>query len=408
MSGPFGHRTSAWLVGVGAASLLAAGLLTAFGEELGGITSPFADGFSRSAIGHRGFLETLRALGVPVASSRHRSADKVGQTGLLLVLEPPPARGEALGEMLAAVRRAVLVLPKRTGVPSRLRPTWLESSRLLPPEAARQVLSAAGVEGQVVRPADPAPAWRTAPGLPAPALDSPQLVVAEGLEPLVSAGGGVLVAERRTDELDLLLIADPDLLSNHGLGRGENAALVVAALARLLPEGAPVVVDETLHGFEEVPSVWRELLRLPLALAVAQALLVGMAALWSGSARFGRPRPEAPPLAAGKRILLDNTADLLRHGGHLAHALRAYWRNALDSVASALHAPSGLEPARLAAWLARISRARGAADPVDLEAGLAGLTRTGPAERQALDLALRIHRWREEMIDGSRSHPRHR
>ena len=402
MSSPFRSRTSAWLVGVGAASLLAAVLLTAFGEELGGITSPFADGFSRSAIGHRGLRETLRELGVPVVASRHRSAEKAGQDGLLLLIEPGAGRADALRDMLAGVRRAVLVLPKRTGMPNRLRPGWLESCHLLPPAAAEEVLSAAGLRGRVVRPAGQVTSWRSKRPLPDPALDSPQLVVAEGLEPLLSAPEGVLAGERRTEELDLVVIADPDLLANHGLGRGENAALVVALLAPLLPAAGPVVMDETLHGFEEVPSVWRELLRPPLVLTTAQALLVGLAALWSGSARFGRPRPEPPPLAAGKRMLLDNTADLLRHGGHLSHALRAYWRHAFDSVASSLHAPPGLDPARLA-WLARLSRARGAADPVDL--AVAGLPQSGPAERQALDLALRIHRWREEMIDGSRSHP---
>src|SRR5215467_4977894 len=50
--------------------------------------------FSRSAIGHAGFAETLRALGFTVVKSQYNSRAKLGDGGLLVIAEPGTGLGE--------------------------------------------------------------------------------------------------------------------------------------------------------------------------------------------------------------------------------------------------------------------------------------------------------------------------
>src|SRR6185436_16030104 len=111
---------------------------------------------------------------------------------------------------------------------------------------------------------------------------------------------------------------------NHGLARGDNAAIALAAIEAERPVGGVVVVDETLHGHVAAPSLWRELFDFPLSLATLSVLLALAFLLWAAMGRFGKPRPDTRPLGAGKRYLIDNTAELTRHGGHAAHALERY------------------------------------------------------------------------------------
>ena len=79
-----------------------------------------------------------------------------------------------------------------------------------------------------------------------------------------------------------------------------------------------MVFDETIHGFNRTPGLLAEALRFPMVLAVLQGLLLLGLVLWAGMGRFGKPLPAAPGLAAGKEVLIGNTAKLLADGGHAA------------------------------------------------------------------------------------------
>ena len=149
----------------------------------------------------------------------------------------------------------------------------------------------------------------------------------------------------------MTLLADPDLLNNHGLVRAQNGALSVALIDRLR-RGAPVVLDATLHGYT-VPELWSALLRAPLVYPMLQLAL--LAALWAlaGSGRFGAPRrdfdlatrppvssgaiPERSfsdgPLGSGRQVLVENTVELLHRGGHSAHMLLRYWHTTVRDLA---------------------------------------------------------------------------
>jgi hypothetical protein len=410
----FTRRSAAWLAVAAGFSLAAAGVLGVFGDELSEPPSFGADGWSRSALGHRAFLDLLGRLGRPVLVSRHHTAAKAGDGALVALLEPElgeegGARDATLDEIDESAARLFVVLPKRTGAPDPLRPRWVGSTGLVSIPSVDRILRVLDLNAEVVRPERPIGSW-SGP-LPAPSVDRPQLLRSEQLEPLVECAEGILAGELVVELEDrrwhAVVLADPDLIATHGLGRGENAALALALLDRLGAGEGPVVVDETLHGHDQQPSIVRELLRFPLVLATLQALVAGLLLAWAALVQFGRPHAPPQALAPGKAFLVDNTAELLRAGGHVAHAAAAYLRAAREEVLARLR-PPGASGGPPEAWLARIEAARGR------EGALRGLERRVQAivngrrgaEGEAVRTAQEIHRWREELTDGAAGDPR--
>lgn len=410
--GAFGRRGAAILAGVAAGSLAAAGVLGAFGDVLFDPPSAAPDSFSRSAVGHHAAVDLLRKLGFDVAVSRHRTELRGGEEAVIALLEPrvgeeEDARGEKLVEIDRGTLRLLLVLPKRFAIPDGARPRFAGSTGLLPAADAQRLLDAVEIAGKVVRPERPIGAWRGE--LPAPELDAPQLVASESMTPLLETEEGILVGELADEESGwhTIVLADPDVLATHGLRRGANAELLVRLLERLGADGRTVVVDETLHGFEEQPSLVQALLRFPLVLATLSALLAAVLLAWAAAVRFGRPRPPEPVLSTGKLFLVEATAGLLRHGGHAPEAAGAYLRAAKEEVARRLRPPGAAEHEE--GWLERVAAARGTAGALagleEKVRRLAGRRRGG--EEEAVRAAQAIHQWREEMTDGARADLRH-
>jgi len=399
---PFRRAALVGLVALSAASLLGGLLLAILAPEDKGprsLVRPTARG--RGALGHRAFVELLRRLDVRAVVG---GASRPEPGTALVVAEPSlshergPAEGARLRQLLQAAPRALLVLPKWTGKPDPARRGYLASAELLPAAAPAEVLAAAGIEGEVARAAESiaGSAWSgELHGVPD--LRSAQLVVSKDLQPVLASNGRLLVGERSTPGGKLLVLTDPDLLSNHGLRRGDDASLAVALIERLR-QGGPVRFDESFHGGAHDEGPWRALLRFPLALAVLQALLAGGLLLWGGMRRFGAPLPADPPLAAGKAALIDSMAELLRFGGHSAHALDRYLRSSLQEVAAALHAPGELRGGALDAWLDRVA-ARVRVPGIETLRREVGRASSSPAA--LVETARRIHLWRTRMLHGS-------
>lgn len=405
---PFGRGRLALLAGAVAVSLVATFALAVFGELLSEPPSAGADAFSRSALGHRAFLDLARKEGFRVLVSRHRTADRAREGALTALLEPA-AGGEdggraraILAEIRSSASRLLVVLPKREGSPDPLRPAWLGSVRDAPIAEAHRVLEALSIEGEVVRPAQSILGFSGK--LPAPDVEEVQLVRSNKLRPLLELSEGMLVGEVVSKGKRVIVVSDPDILENHGLGRGHNAELAMAALDRF--GGEPVLVlDETLHGHEIEPSITRELLRFPLVLATLQALATLGLLAWAALVRFGRPLAPPPLLRPGKAFLIEHTAELLRAGGHAGEAARAYLRAAREEVLSRLPPPGGAESG--AAWLLRLEAARGRAGSYRrLEERVARIQdgRRG-AFAEAVRAAQEICRWREELTHGTASDP---
>ncbi len=407
--GAFTRRGAGILAAVAAASLAAAGFLGAFGDALYDPPSFSADSFSRSAVGHHAAVALLRGMGWQVVVSRHRPEDRAGEGAILALLEPRvgPEEDEGAARLERvddAARWLLVVLPKRMAFPDPARPRFAGSAELLPLADAQRVLDVLELGAKVVRPEKTISGWRGE--LPSPAIDAPQLVVSGELRPLLATDDGMLVGEVAAQETArrswrTIVVADPDVLATHGLGRGANAALLVRVLERLGAGERTIVVDETLHGLEEQPSLARALVRFPLVLATVSAVLAAALLAWAAAVRFGRPRPPDPLLAPGKLFLVESTAALLRHGGRAPDAAAAYLRAAKDEVVQRLRPPG--EGGAGEAWLARAEAARGAEGALarlEERVRRLALRRIG-GEEEAVRLARDIHAWREELTDGA-------
>ena len=415
IEGGFSRRTLGWVIGIAVASFLAALLLSAFGEELGSWSTPDANTFSYSAIGHRALADLLTSLGLGVVSRQARGTSGTGPRIPLVLAEPDLEGGHpaTIDRMVAAPAEArrtgaplVLVLPKWRGEPGAGSPGWVGRVSLRSEEEVERVLR------ELREPVLDGLRVHRSGDLDAPLecgdfemdVDYAQLLgPASALAPVVACGDGLLVGHARTPGgPEIFVIADPDVLNNQGLGRGDHAALVGQLfLQRLGARG--VVFDETIHGFIRSRGLLAEAFRLPLLPAVLQAFVLLGIVLWAGMGRFGKPLPAPGGLAAGKDVLIDNTASLLGSGGHAADSLARYHRQTVRTLAASLFLPADLPEPEVRRRLEEISRRRGLRiDLGSLERRIGGLGAGPGSAARALEIAGRLYRWRREMTDGQR------
>jgi hypothetical protein len=341
----------------------------------------------------------------------NRSVNReAGPSSLLVAVGPPP---EAIMEGripgLGAAGAVLWVLPKWRGPPAAANPGWVEFVKPIARAEVERTLRHVVRGGTVVRSAGPVVVKGRGFDL-VPTLDAPQLVRSDWLDPIVATEDGLLVGKVRRGRQPIWILSDRDILSNHGLDRGDNAALVLWLIEALRPTGGTVVIDETAHGFARQPSLWRSAFAFPFVIATVQALATVAVLAWAATGRFGAPIAAAPPLAPGKAGLIDNTAALLRSGGHGPEILMRYLRVTLRDVARRLHLPRHLDEAALVVLVDRIGRARGAA------ASYGVLRREAEATARAGGLhglrlaqtARNLYRWKHEMIHGPRGHRRDR
>ena len=399
MTGPLSRTALAAVIGVVAVSLAVAAALTVFGDELGGKRSAGVDGYSVSAIGHQGLVRLLEKLDVPVVVSRSDSAARAGN-GLLIVAEPAvtdPASRDRLTLLVGAASRTLVVLPKWYGSVERGK-TWIEDASELPADDVTAVLDALKLDKPAqVRRAPAAVAWELPPAAVRPVIREPQLIASEALDPIVADRiGNVLVGQTDREAGELTVLADPDVLNNFGLRSADNARFVIELIDRLRA-GGPVVIDETMHGYAQSPSLVRTLFQFPLVLATLQVLVCAALAVWAAMVRFGPRRDAPPPIAPGKDFLIRNTAALLHYGGHHGHALRRYLALSTAAVRHALHAPA-LAPDAMTAWLERVRLVRGGRISLAL---LEQEIAVADSPARVVELADQVFRWRMEMTHGT-------
>ena len=404
----FSRKAVIALVVVGVLSFATAVGFAVFGKGVGAKPSARADAYSRSAIGHRGFVELLRQYDVPVVVSQHDSGNRAGDSGLLIVAEPLIAAGDTSAEaelraMLSQAGTSLVILPKWFGTPDSERPDWVGEVYLLEGAEVLPTLQAVGVAPQTVL--TRCSSWSASGFDLQPSLAAPYqlLVRSDDLIPVIACEDGSLLGQITSGTRTRYLLSDPDLLSNHGLDEGDNASLALAIVDQLRAGGA-VVFDEIMHGYRNEPGVWNTLFEFPLVIATIQVLFSAALLLWAATGRFGAPLRGRPVLEPGKDFLIRNTADLLRFGGHSSHTLRRYLKTTVRAVARDLHAPPHLTGAALASWLDRLGEIRGLAVTLHgLEAEVEAAA-AQKSHRRALLAANRIFRWRQEMTHGSSHH----
>lgn len=409
--GAFSARVTGLLIGIGLLSFAAAALVGIYADPQTEGTSG-GNAYSYSAIGHRAWSELLEELGIPVVLSRNDSAAKAWDGDGLLVLAQPQIRGESDGDALATLEqmtdtdRVLVVLPKWRGNPDFANRRWVRSLRLIDQPAVEKILHIVDEDAELVR-SDGAQDWRTIAWDVVPSLAGAQLIRSDSISPIVHSDAGILLGEYEWGGTSIWVLSDPDVISNSGLGEGDNAAFAVALIDAQLPQGSAAVFDETIHGFTLSPDLWKALLSFPLNLAVLQGLLALAVLVWAAAGRFGAPLPPRPRLAAGKQVLIANTASLFEYAGSLTDILRRYHEASLRDLGRHLHIPRDIEGAALVHWLNEVGDARGTTrryGEVNAElAAAVGAPRT-PAP-YVLRAAVRLHRWKQEIIDGHRADP---
>jgi len=392
---PFSRRTLVIIIGVIALSLAAAVGLTVMGKGMDD-HSAGAHGYSVSAIGHRGLVHLLEKLDVPVVVSRANSGDKAGR-GLLVIAEPTVSDFASRERLRKAIEHAstgtvLLVLPKWYGQAERGR-DWLEDASFIPIEEVAPLFEILGVDAELRR--RPAPAVFAGELASQPHIREPQLVTSRDISPSVESNGDVLVGSIIHETKTIWILTDPDVLNNYGLRESDNARFVVTLIDKLR-NGGPVVIDETMHGYAQQPSLLRTLFRFPLVLGTMQVLFCALLAVWAAMVRFGPRRASRPPIGPGKDFLIRNTAALLQYGGHHKHALARYLQLTIGDVRRALHAPV-LAPHETTAWLERMREVRKATISLrELEQWV----ETANTPQRVVEVGDLIHRWRLEMTHG--------
>lgn len=417
--GVFSLRTVALLIAAGLLAFTAAALVAVYSDPQSERTFG-ANGYSYSAIGHKAWVEILEDLGRPVLLSRNDSAAKAfGGNGLLVLAQPDRSPGAL--EALARLRdtdRVLLVLPRWTGFPGRDNRRWIKTLREVKTAEVEQVLHAVDENATLVR-SEQAQDWRSIawdvqPSLEAGPNPSPdagwggvQLIRSDEISPIVYSDAGVLLGAYDVRGTTVWVLSDPGVIMNSGIDEGDNAAFAVAMVDGLLPGSGAVVFDETIHGFTISPDLWKALLSFPLNLAVLQGLFAAAVLVWAAAGRFGAPLPPRRRLKAGKEVLIANTASLFEYAGDLSDILRRYHETCLRDLGRHMHIPRDLEGAALAYWLDQVGEARGTTSSYsDVHKEVADAVRApSTALPNLLRAALRLHRWKQEMIHGHRADP---
>jgi hypothetical protein len=416
---PF-SRTALWVIaGLVVASLATVVALTLLAEDnLQAEPSNGADGYSASAIGHRGAIKLLRNLDIPVVVSQSNSAAKA-KGGLLVIAEPLVTDETSADRFIAMVHsaeRVLVVLPKWWTTPSSSHKEWANDVNLVPTEDVAAVLEKLSLDEAMVARADEPIAPVAVPGDPLPGM-LPEVTIQHAAQTLdggyfedslaADPGGtaGTLVGWTTVGDTRVTVLTDPDVMNNHGLDEGKNARFLVGLVDKLR-NGGPVVFDEIAHGYTLEPSIWKLMFQWPLVLATLQALICILVIVAATAGRFGPPARTERPYAAGKDFLIRNTAALLRYGGHDAEALYRYFTVTVQQVRAVLHAPRDLNPEQLSKWLERIRVARrGTIALPELEQWVEAASSDPALARRIPEVAMRIHRWRQEMTRGSDEHP---
>jgi len=394
MTNPFSKRTLVIIISVVILSMAAAVTLTVMNTD-DDDGSAGVHGYSTSAIGHRGLVKILQKLDVPVIVSRGDSATKA-KNGLLVIAEPTlteDAAREKLKKLLQSGTTTLVVLPKWYGQAERGR-TWIEDVNFIPVEEIKPMFEVLGIDAEIVR-LPMATVFTGQDMVAMPNIREPQLVKSRDISPVIESEGHILLGTVNVEGHEVWLLSDPDVLNNYGLRNPDNARFIVTEIDRMRG-GGPVVIDETLHGYAQTPSLLRTLFRFPLVLATMQVLVCALLAVWAAMVRFGPRRGSAPPIGPGKDFLIRNTAALLQYGGHHKHALARYLQLTIGEVRRALHAPT-MAPHETVAWLERVRVVRKCKISLrDLELSVEAAN----TPQRVVEVADEVFRWRMEMTHG--------
>ena len=313
----FKRGTMLLIVAIGTLAFIATLVLGAYAPDLRSGKNGGTHALSNAATGFSGLVGLAEKTGrnpvVVRAESQLDSED-------LAVITPDTARANLAGILSQRGSRVTLiVLPKWETERDPKRPAWVRVGGLLSPYQPEGVLAPAWELKVTRRRTHNEALVNAAETLPlnvsfvAPRIE--QTISGAKLEPIITDGEGrILLGE--SSERPLYVLADPDLLNNHGMGDERQARSALALLDYLNSTGAnSILFDVTANGLGHSRSPLKLAFDPPfLAVTLtifAAMLLAGAQALF----RFGAPRRPERAIAFGKAALVDTSAALIRKAG---------------------------------------------------------------------------------------------
>ena len=400
----FDPRLIGGVIAVGIVAFIALWALIALGPDLKSGNDGKGHALSRGAPGYAGIVDLMERAGAEVELRRRLERFRGGDQPLLILTPTHQTQPGELAELLNAHggAPALVILPKwyALPIPSQAeRPGWSGPAmavppplRLLPEDRFGTVeLGPRDAGGQRVRGEVAGRAIELI--LP----KEVQTIKGDGLDTLIAApGGGALLA--RTQDADLYVLADPDLVDNFAFAsrdKARGAALLLDAIGEDAKADG-FAFDLTLAGFGGGRSLLRFAFVPPFIGITLCVIAAGLLALWQAWMRFGPALRPARAIPVSKAALIANSADLIAQAGRELDGARAYVASQRGAIARRLHAPSGLDEAETDSWIDRHLPAR--REPFSALARRLPLARS---QHEFLDDAQALHDIRKDLLRDS-------
>lgn len=420
----FGKGTTLGVILIGALAFVA--VLYWLGTGGGATNNGGGHAAGRGLNGYAGLAAMLEAEDITVR--RARSKDALKQSGLLVLTPPAEAKGSEIAEIIAARRMigpTLVVAPKWMAVPDSANPLtkrgWTRIVGTRPPEwkGYHDDIGVGFVSGA-------ARGWAgsgtlTALRGPLPDDNTVQAGTGPGLEALVETPDGRVLAgylsgdgsnaalerwigmarhpDADADQEDaseafarsfpVVLVFEPDLLDNWGLG-DKQTALMARRLIFAAADDRPgqVTFDLTLNGLGASRNLLTLAFEPPFLAATLCFLMALLAAGWRSFNRFGPPRAATREIPLGKTVLVHNTAGLIRRAGRLGLIAGPYADAARERLVHALGLPRGRPPEETDAAIDRLQTRLDSTGPrwSELAARLAAARRSADVVQHAAAL----------------------
>ncbi len=388
----FNRGTMLLIAAIGMLAFIAMLVLGAYAPDLRSGRNGGSHALSNAATGFSGLVRLAEA----TSRNPHivRSVNELDSEDLAVIT--PDHGWTDLSEILEqrGPRATLIVLPKWETGASEKKSGWVEVSGLLPAEDPERTL-APDIPFRVARSRSRGEPLRTVHPAAPPELQflAPrvtQSIFSAKLKPIVTDASGRIVLGQVGDQ-PLYVLADPDLINNHGMGDERQARAALAMLDLLNSTGATsVLFDVTTNGLGSSRSPLRlafdpPFLAVTLTIFVAM-LLAGIQAL----VRFGAPRRTERAIAFGKAALVDNSAALIRKAGREADLGPRYVEVIRKRAASMFRLPTTLATEALDQRLESLNPRRSFT-------GLAAAASHARSRDELLISAQSLHHWVEEV-----------
>ena len=177
-------------------------------------------------------------------------------------------------------------------------------------------------------------------------LHYPQTLESSSCEPLIGSSSAMILGECTFDDTSFWVLADPDLLNNHGLSQGQNAEAALNWLPSLTTDDGAIVVDVSTATWtrragarNDAQRSWSDLSRFfeyPFAVIWWSFGFLAALMFWRAWRRYGAAdarSDEENGMRASRLVSIDTKARLLRLTGRDDVLVRTYIDGRLDVLA---------------------------------------------------------------------------